>query len=315
MTTDNTDNYSSNAVQLIQAILLLKSRQLEILRLSLLGNILTNLLLLTGASFLLGGLRYLEQRFNRELTQTITMLLFLAVLAMVVPTASHFLSNTEARKIASQSRGTAVIIMISYFLWLLFEHKTHRELFENVVHKPNENRRWNKKKPSEGDVTRGLAVIGGATAQLPFAAPPSTIVLSEDKELHEPSLALSVAVITIVISTALIALSTQYATDSLQGLSEKHVSSSFIGLIILPIISLDIAAITHATNGNMDISISLTLERCMQSALMIVPLTVLLAWCMGIDDMTLEFDTFSTLALFIAMIILGYVVQEGRSNW
>lgn len=204
--------------------------------------------------------------------------------------------------------------MISYFLWLLFEHKTHRELFENVVHKPNQNRIW-RPRISEGDVSRGLASMGRVAAQVQRGVAPDAIVLNEEEELHDPSLALSVTVMTIIVSTALIALNTQYATDSLQGLSEKHVSLSFIGMIILPIISLDLAAITNAIHGNMDISISLTLERCMQSALMVIPLTVLLAWCMGIDDMTLEFDTFSTLALFIAMIILGYVVQEGRSNW
>lgn len=53
----------------------------------------------------------------------------------------------------------------------------------------------------------------------------------------------------------------------------------------------------------------------MQTALMVVPLIVLLAWGMGIDAMTLEFDSFSVAALFVSIIIVTYVVQEGKSNW
>jgi Ca2+:H+ antiporter len=65
----------------------------------------------------------------------------------------------------------------------------------------------------------------------------------------------------------------------------------------------------------MNMSISLALERCMQTCLLLVPLTVLLAWCMGVDDMNLEFDGFSVATLFASIIIVTYVVQEGKSNW
>lgn len=88
-----------------------------------------------------------------------------------------------------------------------------------------------------------------------------------------------------------------------------------MGLIIIPVMSVDIAAVKYAVHGNMDVVISLSLGRCMQGALLVVPLTVILGWIMDIDEMTLRFDPFSITTLFIAMIILRYVVQERKSNW
>lgn len=62
-------------------------------------------------------------------------------------------------------------------------------------------------------------------------------------------------------------------------------------------------------------SLALTLERYMQTALMVVPLIVLIAWGMHIDSMTLDFDGFTVAALFASIIIVTYVVQEGKSKW
>ncbi|KAJ5725250.1 uncharacterized protein N7483_006607 [Penicillium malachiteum] len=279
-----------NAVQLIQSILPLKNRQLSILRLSLLGTILSNLLLLTGICFLLGGIRYFEQRFNREKTETITILLFLAVLSLVIPTASHYLSNTDAGGILAQSRGTSIIIMISSGLWLLFDLKTHRELWDTPPLKPTENIMW-RKRIKEGDVGREIAKVGHVAAKIGAGAGDHRdVTLVELIDDSTPRLTIPVIVVTMLVTTTLIALNTNYATDSIQGLTDQYISPSFVGLVILPIISLDTAAVKYAVNGNMDIAISLTLGRCMQNALM--------------------YNDF-----FIAIIILGYVVREGRSNW
>lgn len=302
-----------NAVQLIQSVLLLKNKQLDVLRVSLLGTILTNLLLLTGLSFLIGGIRYHEQAFDKNLTQTITMLLFLAILSLVVPTASHYLSNIDNAGILAQSRGTAVVIIVSYVLWLIFDLKTHRPievLYQNTViweNRKARNRILCGDQIQEGPKPDPTSIE--ATSQLPQEAPTDGVLNTEHR------LTVTVAIITILAATALLALNTEFATDSVQSLTEKSVSSSFIGLVILPIISLDTGAIKYALHNSMDLAIALSLGRCMQNALMVVPLTVLLAWCMSIDDMSLQFDAFTITTLFISMVILGYVVQEGKSNW
>lgn len=298
---------------MIQSVLLLKNRQLDVLRVSLLGTILTNLLLLTGLSFLIGGIRYHEQGFDKNLTQTITMLLFLAILSLVVPTASHYLSNIDNAGVLAQSRGTAVVIIISYVLWLIFDLKTHRPietLYQNTVLKEKRKARnrelWDEQIQENA---RSNSNSIEANTQLPEEAPADGDVDTEHR------LTVPVAIITILAATALLALNTEFATDSVQSLTEKSVSSSFVGLVILPIISLDTGAIKCALHNSMDLAIALSLGRCMQNALMVVPLTVLLAWCMSIDDMSLQFDAFTITTLFISMVILGYVVQEGKSNW
>ncbi|KAL1592246.1 hypothetical protein SLS60_011323 [Paraconiothyrium brasiliense] len=95
----------------------------------------------------------------------------------------------------------------------------------------------------------------------------------------------------------------------MQGLLQHDISQSFLGLIILPLLEADPMAIEVAKQDAMDLSVTLTLGRSMQTAFLIVPLTVLLAWCMGIDGMTLEFQGFSIAALCASVIIVTY------SNW
>ena len=65
----------------------------------------------------------------------------------------------------------------------------------------------------------------------------------------------------------------------------------------------------------MQLSASLTLERCMQTALLVVPFLVLVAWAMGVEEMTLELDGFSFATTFASIIIVAYVIQDGKSNW
>jgi Ca2+:H+ antiporter len=74
-------------------------------------------------------------------------------------------------------------------------------------------------------------------------------------------------------------------------------------------------AINMAIQDKMNMSVSLALERCMQTCLMLVPLTVLLAWILEVDDMNLQFDGSAIATLFTVIIIVIYVVQEGRSDW
>ncbi|KAF2472136.1 uncharacterized protein BDR25DRAFT_284625 [Lindgomyces ingoldianus] len=310
-----------NAIQLITSILLLKTRQIDVLKSSLLGSILSNLLLTTGLSFFLGGLNRIQQYFNVTLALTVGMLLLLAVLSLLIPTASKLMNdNITTDDIAAQSRGTSFVLLFSYALWLVFQLRTHNEVFNEPSQKVP------KKKPTkveEGQVIRGLAQMGGATAASSGGGIHGARLVrtraeeeEEPDEVEVPSLSLLGAIFTLTISVVLIAFNTQFATDSIQGLLQhRHISQTFLGLVILPLLSIDPTSIAVAIKDKMDISIALTLERCMQTALMIVPLIVLLAWCMGIADMNLQFDGFSIAALFASILIVTYMVQEGKSNW
>ncbi|KAH6143176.1 hypothetical protein HBI64_013270 [Parastagonospora nodorum] len=310
-----------NTVQLILSILLLKSHQVSVLKLSLLGTILSNLLLTTGASFLLGGIYRMEQFFNVTVAQMVSMLLLLAVASLIIPSAARLLTNTTPEGVLAQSRGISVVVLISYLLWLLFTLKSHRSQFEAPSQKVA--KRPSRRLP-EGAASRSIVAVGAGTAAASGGSVNFRSVFaavegdndSDEEPFEECSLSLPGAIVTLIVSVVLVAFNTQFATDSIQALLQRRkVSQTFLSLIILPLLSNDPMAVNMAMQDKMDISLSLALERCMQTCLMVVPLTVLLAWCMGVNEMDLDFDGFSIATLFVSIIIVTYVVQEGKSNW
>lgn len=304
-------------MQLITSILLLVNGQINVLKISLLGVMLSNLLLMTGLGFFLGGVSFhrLEQYFDARVAQTIGMLLLLAVLSLVVPTAAHLMTDMTPAEILSQSRGVSLIILVSYLLWMYFQlGPWGRYMVQGVESQPARTFPHIPK----GLAAKEFANIGAATAAAAggFVNAEKNVIDNEEEEEVKPDLGLITSVITLLFATVLVGFNTQFATDSIQGLlTNAGLSINFIGIVVLPLLSLDPLSIKMAIKDEMDMSISLTLEKCMQTALMIIPLVMILGWILGKDDMTLEFDGFIVVALFASIIIVTYVVQEGKSNW
>jgi len=124
-----------NAVELIIFIIALVKDQIRIVQASLLGSILANLLLILGMSFLLGGLRFREQIYNSTVTQMSACLLSLSVISLVLPTAFHA-SFKDIQKADEQSlkisRGTSVILLLVYIIYLLFQLRSHAYMYEST---------------------------------------------------------------------------------------------------------------------------------------------------------------------------------------
>ncbi|KAI0020087.1 Sodium/calcium exchanger protein-domain-containing protein [Xylariomycetidae sp. FL0641] len=124
-----------NAVELIIFIIALVKGEIRIVQASLLGSILANLLLILGMAFFLGGLRFQEQIYNSTVTQMSACLLSLSVISLVLPTAFHAsfsseqLADEESLKI---SRGTSVILLLVYGIYLLFQLKSHAYMYEST---------------------------------------------------------------------------------------------------------------------------------------------------------------------------------------
>ena len=367
MTTQHEITLDSNAVQLISAIFLLRARLTTLVHLTLMGSIFSNLLLMTGLGFLLGGLHpRRQQKFNANLAQTIGMLLLLATLSLIIPTASKQLTSITDEQVALQSRGTAIVILISYCLWLWFQLGPDCEIFKeaeegadaqstdkislNPEQDSHERRIAKlelelsvKRMPAteylaQRDTTfptvEKLLLSSGSLILMPGADfrrengslkkitdhPPIgntyQFLYWLNQQHNEPCMDVFIAIVIIAASTTLIGFNTEYATNSVQQLLEQTgLSQYFVGLIILPLLSCEPASITYARANRLDLSISLTLDRCMQTALMVVPLIVLLAWVLGIPGITLQFDPFVVVAVFVSIVIVTYVVQEGKSNW
>ncbi|KAI0421748.1 Sodium/calcium exchanger protein-domain-containing protein [Xylaria grammica] len=123
-----------NAVELIIFIALVKG-EIRVVQASLLGSILANLLLILGGAFFLGGLRFREQVYNSTVTQMSACLLSLSVISLVLPTAFHAsfkdptLADQQSLKI---SRGTSVILLLIYVVYLLFQLKSHSYMYEST---------------------------------------------------------------------------------------------------------------------------------------------------------------------------------------
>ncbi|PHH68292.1 hypothetical protein CDD80_111 [Ophiocordyceps camponoti-rufipedis] len=123
-----------NAVELIILIALVKD-QIRIVQASLLGSILANLLLILGMGFFLGGLRYREQVYNSTVTQVSACLLSLSVISLMLPTAFHASFNDRRRADEESlkiSRGTSVILLLVYVIYLLFQLKSHAYMYEST---------------------------------------------------------------------------------------------------------------------------------------------------------------------------------------
>ncbi|KAL4863548.1 hypothetical protein BDV12DRAFT_177413 [Aspergillus spectabilis] len=124
-----------NAVELIIFIIALVKNEISIVQASLLGSILANLLLILGMAFLLGGLRFQEQIYNSTVTQMSACLLSLAVSSLLLPTAFHasFRDSDDAdRSTLKVSRGTSVVLLLVYVLYIVFQLKSHSYLYASI---------------------------------------------------------------------------------------------------------------------------------------------------------------------------------------
>ncbi|KAJ5949858.1 hypothetical protein N7454_001442 [Penicillium verhagenii] len=124
-----------NAVELIIFIIALVKNEIRIVQASLLGSILANLLLILGMAFLLGGLRFQEQIYNSTVTQMSACLLSLSVTSLLLPTAFHasFSDTTDAdRQTLKVSRGTSVVLLLVYILYIIFQLKSHSYLYASI---------------------------------------------------------------------------------------------------------------------------------------------------------------------------------------
>ncbi|OJD29653.1 calcium proton exchanger [Diplodia corticola] len=290
---------AGNAVQLISSILLLKSRQIVVLKASLIGTILSNALLMTGAAFFFGGINRVEQYLNHSATTAITSILLLASLSMTLPTAFRLLTATAQKSVLKQSRGAAVILIVLYVWWLLFQLKTHSVMLREPIKKM-------KRRPKVE-----LVGVGGRIHE-------ERLLHDEDdeKEQRAPVLTITGSLIAIAISGVLVGFHGEFATNSVQGLCQQAViSQTFVGFFIFPIISYDVEALKLGVKDELPFCIALTLERCVQTALLVIPFSVLLAWILGIDEMDMDFGGFLTVALSISILLLTYEIQNAKSTW
>lgn len=288
-----------NIVEMIIAGIALKECNLELVQSSLLGGLLSNLLLVLGMAFVVGGFRFQQQEFQPMVAQLNSSLMTASVISLIIPAAFHeYLEDRlpqgrELTILLQLSRGSAVLLILIYIAYLIFQFYSHNHLFLDTL------------QPSNTSLTR---VDTDTTTA-------SSVSNHEDHvKLNTPfALFLLVAVTALAYETA------ECLVQSLEGLTASHpnVSTEWLTLIIIPIISNaaeHTTAVIVARKGKFDLALSVAVGSCIQISLFVIPVLVLVAW--GMDKpLTLLFDSLETLVLFFSVLLVKFAIEDGKSHW
>jgi Ca2+:H+ antiporter len=269
-----------NATELIIALTALRAGLIDIVKASISGTIISNLLLVMGLSMFLGGLRYKEQEFQPVVARVNGSTMSLAVAAVVMPALVAYTSGGfEQVEIENLSLTAAVILIVVYALTLLFSLKTHSYLYEVGVvdHEGEEGMHTEAEKPNLWFWLGVLAV--------------STLAVAFESEIFVGAV--------------------EEATAGL-GLTPL-----FTGVILLPLVggaAEYVTAIRVALKNNMDLSVSVAMGSSLLVALLVAPLLVLVGYAIG-QPMDLSFNLFEVVGITFAVAIANLISLDGRSNW
>tara|TARA_Y100001968_G_C19449710_1_gene767685 strand:- start:5041 stop:6234 length:1194 start_codon:yes stop_codon:yes gene_type:complete len=256
----------------------LGNAMVTLVKTSLIGSILGNLLLVMGLSFLWGGLRHKEQTFNPQAVSINTTLLLLSTICLILPTVFHIalsLSGLEENEIISGvlmvSRLTAIVLMASYALLLFFQLKTHSDMMSGSSHGH-----------------------------------------------EEPTMELRDAGILLLLATVFVSLMAEIMVHSVEAAGEAiGLSAVFIGVILLPLFgnaAEHFTAVVVAGKNRMDLSIGIAVGSSVQIAAFVAPLVILVSWIVGVE-LSFEFGLLETAACMLAVLIANSISRDGQSNW
>lgn len=189
-----------------------------------------------------------------------------------------------------------------------------------MYNEPSEKVEKRSTKPEKGDSIKGFANMGaGISASMGGRAAQETPMREPDQEGETPLLSKWVGLFTLAASTALVAFCAEGMVDSIDAITQGgHVSRTFVGLILLPIVgnaAEHATAVTVACKDKMDLAIGVAVGSSMQIALLVIPFVVVLGWCLGKEDMNLAFDGFQIAVLFVSVLLVNYLIQDGKSHW
>jgi len=140
----------------------------------------------------------------------------------------------------------------------------------------------------------------------------------DESEAEEAQMGPWAAAGVLVVVTIAVAICAEYLVDSIDSLVETaHISKTFIGLILLPIVgnaAEHVTAVVVALKDKMDLAMGVAIGSSMQIALLVTPFLVILGWIIDVD-MTLHFETFETVVFFLSVLVVSYVIQDGKSNY
>jgi Ca2+:H+ antiporter len=269
-----------NATEMIVAIVALRAGLVDVVKASLTGSIIANLLLALGFAILLGGLRFSEQRFPPTVARLNASSLTLAVIVLITPTAIQLTSRgLQISTINDFSRTASILLLTFYFLMLVFSMRTHKHLYL-----PQQD-------------------IGDKTTNTQTQTQPSSLWLQT---------------IVLLTCTVVLVFVSEILVDSLEkAISTLGLSKLFTGVILIPIfggIVEFITCVTFAVKNKMELAVAVAIGSSLQIALFVAPILVLVGWSIG-QPMNLLFNFFEIVAVTMAVVSTNSISNDGSSNW
>ena len=274
-----------NAPELIIAFFALKEGLQEVVKASIVGSIIGNILLVLGAAMLVGGLKRDKQEFNRTAASAQSAMLLLALTALILPAVFQLvhgggLPGVEQERAAFSSDveklslSVAIVLMASYAAGLVFSLKTHRKVFN----------------PFEGT-----------------------------EEEHEGAWTVKKSLVLLAIAAVLVGAMSEVLVGSISDASKDiGLSEFFVGVFVVAIVGNAAehwVAVLVAAKDKMDLAVSIAVGSSAQIALFVAPLLVLLSFVIGPEPMALVFNGYELGGLVFAVLIANHITADGESNW
>ncbi|KAJ4761326.1 vacuolar cation/proton exchanger [Rhynchospora pubera] len=288
-----------NATEMIIAIYALKNGMIRVVQQSLLGSILSNMLLVLGCSFFAGGIVHYdkkEQIFNKGTAVVNSGLLLMAVMGLSFPAVLHF-THSEVRYGKSEvalSRFSSCIMLVAYGSYLFFQLSGRES---------SQYSRIDSQEGSDSDIQR--------QSQSQNSAEP------EDEE-EEPEIGLWESVAWLALLTLWVSILSEYLVNAIQGASESFkLPVAFISVILLPIVgnaAEHASAVMFAMKDKLDITLGVAIGSSTQISMFVIPFCVVVGWMMK-KNMDLNFQLFETATLFITILVVAFMVQDGTANY
>ena len=264
-----------NLTELVIALAALRAGDYMLVKASIAGAIVTNSTFMLGGSFLLGGLRHHVQEFNRSTARLQASLLFLATIALLVPsTVTRGDAQERAAFVQALSLGLAVLLIAGYALGMLFSLKTHRELFASPSH-------------------------GGGHEEAPWP-------------INRALVTLAVVTVLVALVSEVFVESVQHASEAF-GMTPAFVG--FIVVALVGGAAEILSAFSAARKDRLDLSVGIALGSAAQIALFVAPVLVLVSYVIGPVPMDLQFWPGAVTMMLAATFTASLVTNGGRSAW
>jgi len=276
-----------NAAELIIALMALRAGHIEVVKASITGSIIGNLLLVLGVSVFAGGLRFKQQRFNKTAARSSCTALILAAAALVVPTVFHYAAAQSPAgwtPAAEQklSLAIAIVLIATYGAMLVFSLVTHKQLFVG-----------------------GAADIGDDKTGTDHAHP-------------EAPWSVGKAVGVLFGATVMVAWVSEFLVGAVEAAQHSlGVTEVFVGVIIVAIVgnaAEHSTAITMAMKNKMDLALGIAVGSSLQIALFVAPVLVFASYGFS-HQLNLEFTIPEIVAVVVAAFVTDQIAGDGESNW